>query len=308
MGISVHGAKFLLYARAAGVDFSDMAMIGRQGLYVTPAEMRQVFAAGGDALNDTEIADICDGSDGYAETFFARLGARRADSFDYSNFESATVTHDMNEPIPARHHGQYSCVLDSGSLEHIFNFPCAIKNCMEIVKIGGHFISITPANNFFGHGFYQFSPELYFTVLSAENGFEMQTMMAFEETKDAVWYDVRSPQEACERVTLLNARPVYLCMIARRLAAKPIFERTPQQSDYLARWNPGPPLPPSIATGPVRRPLPIRLAKRVLPAGVRQSIREAFARPPPPVAKPGFDPKFFRRIGPGPGRPEAAED
>ena len=307
MGISVHGARFLLYARAAGVDFSDMAMIGRQGLYVTPADMRQVFAARGEALDDTEIAEICDGSGGYAETFFTRLGARRAESFDYSDFEAATVIHDMNEPIPARHHAQYSTVLDSGSLEHIFNFPCAIKNCMEMVKLGGHFISITPANNFFGHGFYQFSPELYFTVLSAENGFEMQTMMAFEETKDAVWYDVRSPQEVCESVTLLNAEPVYLCMIAKRVAVKPIFERTPQQSDYLARWNPEPPPPPAIGIAPAKRPLPIRLAKRVLPPGVRQSIRKALARPPPAI-KPGFDPKFFRRIGPAPGRSAAAED
>jgi hypothetical protein len=271
MGISVHGAKFLLYAKSAGVDFAEMAMIGRQGLYVTPAEMRQVFAARGESLSDADIADICDGSAGYAETFFARLGARRAESFDYSDFESATFTHDMNAPIPVRHHEQYTLVLDSGSLEHIFNFPRAIQNCMEMVKLGGHFVAIAPANNFFGHGFYQFSPELYFTVLSAENGFEMQTMMAFEETKNAVWYDVRSPSDVRERVTLLNAEPVFLCMIAQRTAVKPIFERTPQQSDYLARWDPEPTPAPATAA-PAKRPLPIRIAKTGLPFGVRQSI------------------------------------
>jgi len=309
MGISVHGAKFLLYARSAGVDFSDLAMIGRQGLYVTPSDMREVFAGFGHALSDAEIAEICDGSAGYAETFFARLGARRADSFDYSDFESATVTHDMNEPIAAHHHEQYSVVLDSGSLEHIFNFPRAMQNCMEMVRLGGHFVAIAPANNFFGHGFYQFSPELYFTVLSADNGFEMRTMMAFEETKHAVWYDVRSPRQARERVTLLNAEPVFLCMIAQRVAVKPIFERMPQQSDYLARWNPEPAAAPTNGvTTAAKRPLPIRLAKAVLPFEVRQSLRKAFARPPPPPIKPGFDPRFFRRIGPGPGRSAAAED
>ena len=303
--------RFLLYAKSAGVDFGDMAMIGRQSLYVTPSEMRQVFAAAGETLTDAEIADICNGSAGYAETFFSRLGARRAESADYSNFESATFTHDMNAPIPPRHHEQYSVVLDSGSLEHIFNFPCAIKNCMEMVRLGGHFVSITPANNFFGHGFYQFSPELYFTVLSAENGFEMQTMMAFEETKHAIWYGVRSPKEVRERVTLLNAEPVYLCMIAQRTAMKPIFERTPQQSDYVARWTPGASyLTADVAAVPsAKRPLPIRLAKTVLPFGVRQSIRKALARPSPPSVKPGFDPKFFRRIGPAPGlRATADED
>src|SRR5438477_418150 len=79
--------------------------------------------------------------------------------------------HDMNEPIPDKFKETYTAVLDGGSLEHVFNFPVAIKNCMEMVKVGGHYLAITPANNFFGHGFYQFSPELYFTVLSKENGF-----------------------------------------------------------------------------------------------------------------------------------------
>ena len=66
---------------------------------------------------------------------------------------------------------KYTLVIDGGCLEHIFNFPVAIKNCMEMLQEGGHFIGITPANNLMGHGFYQFSPELYFRIFSKENGF-----------------------------------------------------------------------------------------------------------------------------------------
>jgi hypothetical protein len=294
VGISVHGAKFLLYARSAGVDFGEMAMIGRQGLFVTPAQMHEVFDTFGERPSDAEIEAICTGGAGFAEGFFAHLGAARTDSFDASDFEGATFTHDMNTAIPERFHEQYSAVLDSGTLEHIFDFPTAIKNCMEMVRVGGHFVSITPANNFFGHGFYQFSPELYFAVLSPDNGFEIRTMMAFEETRNAVWYEVRRPLDACERVTLQNAEPVYLCIIAQRTERRPIFARPPQQSDYVVRWKGAEQAAPA---GP--RPLPIRLAKLVLPSAVRQSIRKAFTRRPPPV-KPGFDPRFFRRIGPRP--------
>jgi hypothetical protein len=294
VGISVHGAKFLLHARSAGVDFGNLAMIGRQGLFVTPAEMRQAFDDFGERPTDAEIDAICDGGVGYSEALFAHLGASRTDSFDASDFEGATFTHDMNTAIPERFHEQYSLVLDSGTLEHIFDFPTAIRNCMEMVRVGGHFVAITPANNFFGHGFYQFSPELYFSVLSPDNGFELRTMMAFEETKDAVWYEVRRPRDVRERVTLLNAEPVYLCIIAQRTQRGPIFARPPQQSDYVERWNGADQAAPTVPAGP--RPLPIRLAKLVLPFGVRQSIRKAFTRPPPPP-KPGFDPRFFRRIG-----------
>jgi hypothetical protein len=301
MGISIHGAKFLLHARSVGVDFTDMAMIGRQGLFVTAAELRRVFDAFGETPTDAEVDAICDS--GFAEALFTRLGAKRTDSFDASKFEAATYTHDMNAPIPEPFHEQYSTVLDSGTLEHIFNFPNAIKNCMEMVRVGGHFVAITPANNFFGHGFYQFSPELYFSVLSPDNGFEMRTMMAFEETRRAVWYEVRRPQDVRERVTLLNAEPVYLCLIARRTERKPIFARPPQQSDYVVRWNGADQEAVSPPVGP--RPLPIRLAKLVLPLAVRQSIRKAFARPPP-AQKPGFDPRFFRRIGARPRQLQGA--
>ena len=261
--------------------------------------MQQAHARAGDSLGDAEIAGICEGSDGYAERFLAHLGARRTESIDCSDFECATVTHDMNTPISSEFAERYSAVFDGGSLEHIFNFPTAIRNCMEMVRVGGHYLAITPANNFFGHGFYQFSPELYFSVLSPENGFEIERMLAYEDRADAPWYAVRSPREVRGRVTLTNSEPVFLLVIARRTARKPIFEHTPQQSDYLARWAPdeapaAAALPPASA-----RPLPIRIAKAVLPASVRWSIRRALAQPPRPRA--GFDPAFFEPMDPWSG-------
>ena len=52
MGISVHGATFLAYARSRGVDFGQTAMIGRQSLYVTAAQMRRVLASFGMTPSD----------------------------------------------------------------------------------------------------------------------------------------------------------------------------------------------------------------------------------------------------------------
>ncbi len=46
--------------------------------------------------------------------------------------------------------------------------------------LGGHFISVTFANNFLGHGFHQFSPELYFRVFCPANGFEVESLMLCE--------------------------------------------------------------------------------------------------------------------------------
>ena len=79
----------------------------------------------------------------------------------------------MNIPISDSSKDKYTVVIDGGSLEHVFNFPIAIKNCMEMLQVGGYFISLAPANNMLGHGFYQFSPELFYRIFSKENGFSV---------------------------------------------------------------------------------------------------------------------------------------
>ena len=55
---------------------------------------------------------------------------------------------------------RFSVVIDGGLLEHVFDFPTAIRNCMRMVRQGGHLILNLPVNNFPGHGFYKFGPGL----------------------------------------------------------------------------------------------------------------------------------------------------
>jgi hypothetical protein len=270
-------------------------MVGRQKLYADRSQVRRLLQAFGHPPDEQRVDEIFGVEGGYAEGFLEFLGAQSVNSLDYSSFEGATLVHDMNRPISRQLTEQFSTVLDGGTLEHIFNFPISLKNCMEMVRVGGHYLAITPANNFLGHGFYQFSPELYFSTLSADNGFALQHMYAFEETARPTWYSVRSPSEARGRVTLTNSHGVYLLIIAKRVARKPIFERTPQQSDYLDRWGEA---PPAAASEPSPRPLPIRLAKAVVPAALRRSIRSVLSRSEP--RQRGFDPRFFQPFDPTP--------
>jgi SAM-dependent methyltransferase len=110
----------------------------------------------------------------YADDFLkAFLGAERVMSLDCSAFEHCDIVHDMNRPIDPSHHGTFDVVIDGGSLEHIFNFPVALANCMKLVKVGGSLFIFTPANNDMGHGFYQFSPELFFRIFDEKYGFRI---------------------------------------------------------------------------------------------------------------------------------------
>lgn len=232
MGLDVNGTLFLLTARETGVDFSRTAMIGRQELLIDPSRLAENLRRFG--LPAEEASQLV--ADGFSEGFFELLGALDVTSFDLSSYEHASVQHDFNLPIHERYKGKYTAVLDGGTLEHVFNYPQAIKNCMEMVAQGGHFLAITPANNQMGHGFYQFSPELFYRVLSAENGYMIERMMIFEEAPGSSWYDVADPDAVRERVTLINGQSTMLLVIARRTSTVEIFRQMPQQSDYAATW------------------------------------------------------------------------
>lgn len=244
MGLDINGARLLVKAKSLGVDFSESVTLGRQGLHLSIEDLQKILDENG--LQEHSAAALLSGRRGYAEPLLAALGAQVTDSIDASTYEQASIIHDMNAPIPPDLCGRYSLVIDGGTLEHVFNFPVAIRNALQLVKEGGFYIGISPANNFFGHGFYQFSPELYFRVFSAENGFEMVRMLFYSDVRNARVYEVSDPKVVKSRVLLRNSAPSYLFVVARRNEVKPLFERPPLQSDYeLLAWQSGSPNPAS---------------------------------------------------------------
>jgi hypothetical protein len=164
------------------------------------------------------------------------LGAQRIESLDASAFEGASIVHDMNRPIPGELKAAFTLVLDGGSLEHVFAFPTAIQNCMEMVAVGGHFVGISPANNYLGHGFYQFSPELYFRIFTRQHGFRLEKLVVFRRD-DRRWYAVADPAEVGRRVTLSNSRPTLMAVIAQKTHEVAFSPLTAQQSDYSSKWQ-----------------------------------------------------------------------
>jgi hypothetical protein len=144
----------------------------------------------------------------------------------------------MNTPLPEMFCDKFTFVFDGGSLEHIFHFPTALSNCMRAVSVGGHFISITPVNNLMGHGFYQFSPELFFRTLTKANGFEIVRILLYEYPwRSGAWYEPSDPEQVRSRVVLENRRPVYLIAWGKKVASLPVFAEPPQQSDYVSAWR-----------------------------------------------------------------------
>ena len=230
MGFDLATIQFLAGSKDLGVSLDRVLTLGRQWMYVKPSEVRPLLAHNGIKLSGEETNRLF-ADDGYCEPLLKLLGANRIDSMDVSAYENATIIHDLNQPWPEALHDRFSLVLDGGTLEHVFDFPTALRNCMQAIAPGGHFVCVTPTNNVMGHGFYQFSPELFFRVFTPENGFEIERLLLYEQPWASVWYEVGDPNRIRSRVELVNNRPTYLIVCARKIASVALAH-APVQSDY----------------------------------------------------------------------------
>ncbi len=291
MGLDAPAMKFLCAAKSLGADFSNVAMVGRQSFFPDALSLQQVFSVLGIARD----AEAFLHENSYGEAYFSLLGARQVVSIDCSDYEGATVLHDMNTPLPGELRRRFSLVHDGGTLEHVFHVVQALKNCLEMVRVGGYFSMANVANNFMGHGFWQFSPDLIFRALSPVNGFRVECVLLHEAVSGGAWYLVADPAEVRSRVELRNALPTYIMALARRVRETEVFAVPPQQSDYAVLWKAG-------AGEGVSDGLQVSSAagwRRWVPAGVRGMLRRFRLRGFFVRRRREFNPAHYRRIREG---------
>lgn len=308
MGLDSNACRLLLLAKRQGADFSRTLCLGRLNLALSRTMMKRALAEFGMFEGEAQIERAFSDPKGFFEPFLRELGAETTDSVDATDYEGATYTSDLNGGLPQSMQRQYDAVIDGGTLEHVFNFPAALKGAMEAVKLEGRIYIMTQCNNAMGHGFYQFSPELFHRVFSPENGFAMEEMFIAEGSFGKVpWHSVADPRDIRRRVELVNDVQTYLLVIARRVSEVPIFASWPQQSDYSAAWQdraPDPNFKPIVESKlDLRDHLPQSL-KRIIRL-IRLLVRPRFAPPCYRPAEPSaleHRPSTERQSSPSPAR------
>ncbi len=213
-----------------------MATLGRQGLHANRPALISILRNAGYELSRECERKLLDPTTIYSEDFFGLLGASKITAIDANSYEGAEIVHDMNRPIPECLVSSFDLLLDGGTLEHVFDFPTAIRNVMQMVATNGRFISCTVANNFSGHGFYQFSPELFYRVLCRESGYLVETCIIWEEIHGSRFYQVPDPDTVGSRIELTSQSGTYLFLQAKRLGNVSL-DHIAQQSDYMRHWS-----------------------------------------------------------------------
>ena len=185
MGLA-RGAAALLLEELVRRPFSGrIATLGVQTIYMSPADLSRQF----ERFCAKSAVPISDGVPLNDKLLLKMMGFADIETLDYSDFEGADHVVDLNhDGLPEYLHGKFDVVLDSGTLEHVFHVPNAMKNIASLVKVGGRIIFLSPSSNHMDHGFYMFSPTFFADYFLA-NKFEINTcyVVRYSPNLDDLW-------------------------------------------------------------------------------------------------------------------------
>jgi hypothetical protein len=118
-----------------------------------------------------------------AKTFFEMLGFSNVDELDFNNYEGANLIYDLNEVIKVEK--KYDLVFDGGTIEHVFDVKNSMTNIVNFLKIGGNVMHSFPLNGWINHGYYNFSPCMFYEFYKQNsfNNFKFYTIEKYKLTK-----------------------------------------------------------------------------------------------------------------------------
>lgn len=246
MGIAL-GAYKILVDEAKRRPFSGTVLqLGRQNIFFDLADAAKAAGQMGFTLrpldNPTPPHDTNHRKSGYLSDIdlFTVLGFNTTTSMDTSGYEGATYLHDLNQSEPpVELHGKFDMIFDGGTLEHIFNIPNALRNIHMMLKPDGRIMHVLPVSNYIDHGFYMFSPTLFWDYYMA-NDYEINTSHIFRHTvrhNEDPWLVYDYKPGSVEHVSFGGLDSGMFCLIW--LATKKetsTCDVVPQQGRWIPYW------------------------------------------------------------------------
>lgn len=246
MGLG-RGAVSLLLREAARRPFAGTVVtLGRQHVYVTEKELNDLALRHRALLHDAPLElhrEPSLAAQGFLsdDCLFRRLGFERTVRVDYSSFEACDEVLDLNAAdTPTSLQQAFDLVLDSGTMEHVFDVPAVLRHCCRMVKPRGRIIHLTPASNCVEHGFYSVSPTL-FADFYAASGFSVDDLCLVRMgiNIERSYWDVYDYLHASSRELLLGQLGAAVWFTwSVTTASDAVSPSIPQQAFYVGRWQP----------------------------------------------------------------------
>ena len=185
MGLTATNLKFILKKTKKYKFSGPVLTLGNQDIYATEKNIIQWAKESQTRIKipkkilystSSDVPKINKDASNYihAITFFEFLGISENHYYDIDkfDFDKPKIIHDLQYPIDKKFHNFFNLIIDSGTLEHIFDPKSVMENIAKMTKIGGYVVQIIAAENLLNHGFYQFSPTFFYDFYTS-NGFEI---------------------------------------------------------------------------------------------------------------------------------------
>jgi hypothetical protein len=226
-------------ARELGVTLAEAA--------VTPSSFPSAARIGG-------ISDV---------SYLRLLGFSDVKVLDLADGETPDYCVDLNGEAPLELAGRFDCIIDPGTLEHVFDAPRALRHLAGMLRTGGRIVHLSaPASNNIDHGFYCFSPS-FFHDFYACNGFAIDAIYLVRASYGRVRtaWDLFAYRPGGLRHIQGGdlGRGHWMTFCAATKTAESTCDRTPQQDRGAHAWG----LDPATAPPP-RRPLASRIVRGVM--------------------------------------------
>lgn len=235
MAFDANNSRFLLWLISRGEKLGDIVTVGRLGLFLPEGTFESDSARFGIHSPEQDWGPLL--AEPFCDSILSALGATSVSSLDFSTYEGANVIHDLNRPIPVELHERYDVLFDSGSLEHVFNVPTALQNYVHLIRQNGLLVLDLPVDGCSGHGFFQFSPELFYRYFGSETGCRVEAMFCVENLPGSTWYKIPDPTAINRRVEIVSSQPVHLLVAIRRVEIVDcVSSHFPSQADYEIAW------------------------------------------------------------------------
>lgn len=210
----------LMMRQSLNHNFSDchLLTIGRQGVTFSIVELRKWADELDYKLDETHFTKALAENRSLDDIeLFKSLGFKMVDSMDCSEYEYASIVCNLNNDIPSSLHENFDVIYDGGSTEHMFNIAKAFENYSKMLKTGGLMIHSLPSTGCVDHGFFMFSPTLFYDYYT-QNKWDIVTFylinLPLNSFKTWKLYEYPAPGPSLEDVSFVGRWCIYF--VARK--------------------------------------------------------------------------------------------
>jgi len=245
MGLTAHNIKYILKVARDHKIKGPVCTLGNQDIYATDKDIVKwvkefnlplkvpttIIRSSSRALPtiNKEAADYI-----HAKTFFEFLGIPKDQYYDIDkfDFDQPAIVADLQDPIEERFHDFFNLIIDGATVEHIFDVKAVLSNLVRMTKVGGYVLHLSPAQNYLNHGFYQFSPTLFYDFYTA-NGFEIVEAYIVETRGMIQRFYTYDQAQDCQGLYFDPGNRLGNCFLMRKIS--PITEITSPDQYYYRK-------------------------------------------------------------------------